>query len=113
MKKLMLAAMLACLGLPALGAEEGNPPPGRGKGLRGAIRERIAEKFDKDGDGQLSAEERQAARQALVDRIMTQFDKDGDGKLSREELSAALIALRHRLQAVRERAPRGGQVLRR
>ncbi|HUT36854.1 MAG TPA: EF-hand domain-containing protein [Planctomycetota bacterium] len=107
MKKLMLVAAIACLALPAFAADEGNPAPGPGRGLRGAIREKVLEKFDKDGDGKLAPEERAAARDALVDRIMQRFDKDGDGKLSREELAQALVALRQRFEQARQH--RGGQ----
>ncbi len=107
MRKLMLTAMLACLSLPALAADDQAPAPGPGKGLRERIREKAIEKFDKDGDGKLAPEERTAAREAFVNRIMQRFDKDGDGKLSREELTAALGALRQKLQDVRER--RGGK----
>jgi len=112
MKKLLLAALLACLSLPALAADDQAPAPGPAKGLRGRIREKVIEKFDKDGDGKLAPEERAAAREALADRIMQRFDADGDGKLSREELSQALAALRQKLQAVREqragKGPRAG-----
>ncbi|MBM4038851.1 MAG: EF-hand domain-containing protein [Planctomycetes bacterium] len=105
MKKLMLIAAMALIGLPALAADEGAPGPG--KGLRERIRERVLEKFDKDADGKLGPQERAAAREALVDRVMQRFDKDGDGKLSREELTQALGALRQKFQELRER--RGGQ----
>ncbi|MBM4034440.1 MAG: hypothetical protein FJ291_22065 [Planctomycetes bacterium] len=84
MKKLVVIAGIVCLALPALAADEQAPPPGPGGGIRGRIRERIVERFD----------------------------KDGDGKLSREELTAALAALRAKLQEVRERragrGPRAG-----
>ncbi len=67
---------------------------------RGPLQEMI-KKFDKDGDGKLNEEERQAARKAFVARrgaaggrpflgeILKRFDKDGDGKLSDEERAAA------------------------
>lgn len=50
-------------------------------------------RFDTDGDGELSEEERQAAREAFrADRearrqqwLLEQYDKDGDGVLSAEE----------------------------
>lgn len=108
MRKLMLVWALALLGLPALAADDGALDGGPGKGLRGRIRERVLEKFDKDGDGKLGPEERQAAREALVDRIIQRFDKDGDGKLSREELLQAIAAMRQRLLEFREQRPGKG-----
>jgi lipase chaperone LimK len=103
MRKLALVAAFAAFSATALAADGEAPGPGH----RGRLKEKVLEKFDKDGDGKLSPEERAAAREALVDRIMARFDKDGDGKLSREELAAALAALRAKLQEVRER--RAGQ----
>ena len=53
---------------------------------------RILEKFDKDGDGKLSDEEKAAARQAREERwkaLLAEYDKDGDGQLSDEEKAAA------------------------
>ncbi len=80
--------------------------------LREKMKERILQRFDKDGDGKLAPEERQAARDALVDRILQRFDTDGDGKLSREEL-AAIAALRNKFQEFRQqragKGPAGGR----
>ncbi len=47
----------------------------------------ILKRFDKDGDGQLNAEEKEAAEGAKKD-IMKKFDKDGDGQLGPEERKA-------------------------
>jgi hypothetical protein len=49
----------------------------------------IVKKFDKDGDGKLSEEEREAAKESLKKEMLTKFDKDGDGELSDEEREAA------------------------
>ncbi len=61
----------------------------------------VIEKFDKDGDGKLNEEERQAARAAGKERMeakrkemIAKFDKDGDGKLSEEEEQAMREARR-------------------
>ena len=63
-------------------------------------RKSLFKKFDKDGDGQLSHEERQNAAEFLSSRehkkgdnhhhmskkeIIEKFDEDGDGEISREE----------------------------
>lgn len=50
------------------------------------LREAMTERLDKDGDGQVSDEERRAARESF--RIK-RFDKDGDGVLSDEERAEA------------------------
>jgi len=77
------AGMLA---RPALAmANPGGPHHGR----RGA---RMMERFDTDGDGQLSAEELEAAkaaRQARHAEMLARFDLDKDGTISDEEREAA------------------------
>lgn len=45
--------------------------------------------FDIDGDGELSADERSAAKQARRAEAVAEFDVDGDGELSSEERQAA------------------------
>ena len=59
------------------------PPPG--------LRAKLLEKFDKDGDGKLNKEEREALRAEMKERhakALKEFDKDGDGKLDKEERKA-------------------------
>ncbi len=46
-------------------------------------------RFDLDGDGFLSDEEREAMRQARRAEMLARFDLDGDGEISREERLAA------------------------
>ncbi len=75
-------------------------------GDRADVRKQILEKFDKDGDGKLSDEEKAAARKAFANRgdqarpaggqladrfkeIVAKYDKDGDGKLNEAERTAA------------------------
>ena len=53
-------------------------------------REEMMKKFDKDGDGKLSDDEKAEIRKAMANRkpparILEKFDKDGDGKLSDDE----------------------------
>ena len=78
-------------------------------------REEMTKKFDKDGDGKLNDEEREAARKEFGGRgrgpggaggreeFMKKFDKDGDGKLSDEEREAA----RKEFGGRRDRRPEG------
>ncbi|MFC4993047.1 EF-hand domain-containing protein [Rubritalea tangerina] len=62
----------------------------------GRFDKEVMERFDKDGDGKLSDEERKEARDAIAKRygsrgdkmqkeLLKRFDKDGDGKLSEDE----------------------------
>lgn len=72
------------------GGPKGENGHGGIKGKNGCHKKKaILEKFDKDGDGKLSKEEHQAAREARRKRMLEKFDKDGDGKLSEEERAAA------------------------
>ncbi|MFT4176852.1 MAG: EF-hand domain-containing protein [Luteolibacter sp.] len=48
----------------------------------------VLEKFDKDGDGKLSEEEKAAMKEARKKEMLEKYDKDGDGKLSDEEKAA-------------------------
>ncbi len=59
----------------------------------------VIEKFDKDGDGKLNEEEREAAKagrkemmEARKKEMIAKFDTDGDGELSEEEREAAKAA---------------------
>jgi len=54
-------------------------------GQKGKHGKKFLEKYDKDGDGKLSEEERAAAKEAWM---LKRYDKDGDGKLSEEEKKA-------------------------
>lgn len=84
--------------------------PGEGDGKRAELRQKLLQKFDKNGNGQLDPDEREAAKEAMQKRreqgggqgkegarpdperrqkILERFDKDGDGKLSEAERAAA------------------------
>jgi Ca2+-binding EF-hand superfamily protein len=54
----------------------------------GSLRSRGYEEFDTDGDGRLSKEEQDAAREIRRQRRLKEFDLDRDGKLSDAELEA-------------------------
>jgi len=55
--------------------------------------ERMAE-LDKDGDGKISDEEREAGRKARLAGMKNRLDADGDGKLTVSELQASPMARR-------------------
>lgn len=71
--------------------------PRQGRGDRGGDwRQQMMSRFDADGDGEISDEERQAARDAMRARgeqrraqWISRWDKDGDGELNEEEMGAA------------------------
>jgi Ca2+-binding EF-hand superfamily protein len=103
---LFLAAAMCCSAShPAVAA------PGEGNAKRTEVREKVLQKFDKNGNGQLDQDEREAAKEAMQKRreqgggkapagqgardperrqkLLEKFDTDGDGKLSESERAAA------------------------
>ena len=61
---------------------------------------KIFDKLDADGDGQLSADERNNAKSKIREKI----DADGDGQLSADEKNNARSKLREKIQGkIRER----------
>ena len=99
MKKLLIISLTLTFGIGGLWAEdkpakrERKPAPQRGTPPN---REAILKKFDKDGDGKLSEEEKAEARKSFGGgrqprppaELIKKFDKDGDGKLNEEERAA-------------------------
>lgn len=66
----------------------------------------LLKKFDKDGDGKLSDEERTAMRtemEAKRAEDMKKFDTDGDGKLSPDERKAMREAMQLKYKALIEK----------
>ena len=118
--------------LPVMVFLEIPPAFGQGPPPDPARRADLLRKFDRDGDGRLSAEEIEAARtsgrkrredmakrgkgmetgelrndermQGLLDR----FDGDGDGKLNYEEMDALRMAKRQRMSSPGGRPMPGG-----
>ena len=75
----------------------------RGKQLSPEARQKRLERFDADGDGVLSDDEKSAARAAMKERradkrqkMLERFDADGDGQISDEEREAARQARKDR-----------------
>jgi len=90
------------------GADSAQQRPDRqGKGERQGnrpSREQLLERFDSDGDGQLSDTERQAAREFRQQAMMLRrFDGDGDGSLSADEQAQADAFIAERQARVLER----------
>jgi len=105
MNRLLVGAVALALGSWTAGtyAEDTKPAPGKGPAA-GQFRQKLLEKFDKNGDGKLDAEELKAAREEfqknggpklgpqgeeLKKKLLEKFDKNGDGKLDADELKAA------------------------
>ena len=88
MKKTLL--LTASLLVPMV-LQAAPPEDGKGKGPRGqrSVPAEVLEKFDTDGDGKLSKEERKAAHEARKAERIAKYDTDGDGELSDAEKQAA------------------------
>ena len=65
---------------------------------RNDARNKIREKIDTDGDGQLSADERSTARSNVREKISEKMDANGDGQLSSDERNAAKSNLRDKIR---------------
>ena len=121
-RKIMLGMLVVALsGWTIAQAEEGKPgagKPGPGKERGAEFRQKMLEKFDKNGDGKLDEDEKKAAREAFQKRkegqngprgeefkkkMLEKFDKNGDGKLDPEEMKAAREAFQ------KMRAEKGGE----
>ena len=65
---------------------------------RNDARNKIRQKIDTDGDGQLSADERSTARSNVREKISEKMDANGDGQLSSDERNAAKSNLRDKIR---------------
>jgi hypothetical protein len=101
--------LAGCFGLAA--SQSVFAAPGEGNGKRAELRQRVLQKFDKNGNGQMDPDEKEAAKEAMQNRreqgggkgpgrqggpdperrqkLLEKFDTDGDGKLSETEKAAA------------------------
>lgn len=84
--------------------------PGENPGTQAELRQRALQKFDKNGNGQLDPDEKEAAKESMQKRreqrgggkggpdperrqkLLAKFDTDGDGKLSETERAATKAA---------------------
>ncbi len=103
----LTAAGLSGVALAADSATDGKPQGGPGGGFGPEARQRMLERFDKDGDGQLSDAERETMRAEIGQRggpggpggpggergkFFETADKNGDGKLTQDEAPPELWA---------------------
>ena len=92
------------LGFATLAAQADETPTEDEESRRAAILDR----FDLDGDGELSRAEREAARNKRRQNVLDEFDADGDGQLSDDERTAAREArAQRREESGREGGMRG------
>jgi Ca2+-binding EF-hand superfamily protein len=130
MKRTLVTLVLA---LPIFAAGQASAQEEERPRRDGEMRARMIEEFDADGDGELSDEERQTARETMRERrgdrpgsggqgrgrggegrpappdpnqLFDEFDADKDGQLSREEFTKLTQATRERR---RQRGPREGR----
>ena len=102
LKNIIIAAAMA-FSFNAMADDAEDVPGGKPEGRKGPGKERREEmikKFDKDGDGKVSKEERQAAGLAKAQELIKKFDKDGDNALNAEEL---MEMHKGRMKKMRER----------
>jgi len=91
---------------PAEAAAQGGPGDGERASAPDPDARKPLNRYDTDGDGQLSARERSAARKERMEwraEMLEKYDSDGDGRLNRAEQAAA------RADGVRRGAGRGGR----
>jgi len=59
---------------------------------------KVREKIDTDGDGQLSADERNTARSNVREKIKEKMDANGDGQLSSDERNTVRSNVREKIR---------------
>jgi Ca2+-binding EF-hand superfamily protein len=84
----LVALLVLGLGLALL--------PLGGDAAAGERAERMLERFDTDGDGQLSEDERAEARASMRERMLDRFDANGNGELDDDERAVARQEMRRR-----------------
>jgi len=105
-----LLVVLSVVGFCLLVFGQGQQPPGPPKRIPSGIGwavsqlpEQLVKKFDKDGDGKLSDEEKMAALKTTFKEFMDKFDANKDGKLSEEELAKVKEDLNKIMEEHRQR----------
>jgi|GEM_PF-2113209 len=79
------------------------------------IRDEIVKRFDTDGDGKLSMDERFTMRKKMQGRkkeLIQKFDADGDGRLNDEERTTIRKAFENRKAEAFESSDADGQEIR-
>ncbi|MDE0840352.1 MAG: EF-hand domain-containing protein [Kiritimatiellae bacterium] len=105
----LLAAVVLLGSLTCVQAEKGENCEKGKKHHKRPSKAEMLEKFDKDGNGELSESEREVAHKAMKakhrEHMKKRFDKDGDGELNADEqaaLDARMAEGRDRMKKMRE-----------
>src|SRR5690349_16177413 len=83
MKSIALVIITLGLGAFVVGAAEGEAKPRQSPPIP-----EWAKQFDKNGDGKLDPQEREAAMKSRREEMMKKYDKNSDGKLDPDEQKA-------------------------
>jgi len=102
--KLAMLTMAALFGVGVSAMAQDGPPPGP-RGPKGPPPPEVIKKFDKDGDGKLSEEERAAMKEARHKENLAKYDTDKDGKLSDAEREAMRAAKKKDRKKVKAGSP--------
>lgn len=97
MKKYTTILAAAAFCIPFAAQAEGEKPAGDDAKKKDR-KEMMIKKFDKDGDGKLSKEEK-AAMQTERKAILAKYDTDKDGKLSKDERTGAMDTWKKEMNA--------------
>ena len=92
MKKKLAIAGLTTVIVLCFAITSRNLAPVQDDGYRSPRERAMIKRFDKDGDGELSKQERKEAKLTYAkerQEYILKLDKDGDGKISAEEKGAA------------------------
>jgi len=81
-KSIIITTSIAVFGMSGLAVAK----PGGHKGKEHF--KALLEKYDEDGDGELSDDEKKAAKEAWIQKMKDKIDTDGDGEVSDEEKKA-------------------------
>src|SRR5262249_40726685 len=99
-KMLRMKAFLCCALILVLGGMVSATASADEQDKGGRSREALIKKYDKNGDGQLDEQEKEAAKKELQGKrgdagagnkreLLKKYDKNGDGKLDEQEREAA------------------------
>jgi len=88
MKKLFLLGLIFGLSATFTQADDGDKKPQQNP-AKNVSRDDIIKKYDKNGDGKLDKDEREAARKERQAERLKKYDKNGNGKLDEDERAIA------------------------
>ena len=90
-KKILIIAMLTSLSFAEKGKTDRSE---RRHGMSAEKKAELIEKFDKDGDGKINEEEKNAAREARMNAIFDKADTDKNGAISKDEFKKLALEMK-------------------